>query len=547
MTKFSLNNISIRARLWMILSISILCILMVLGGTLVRTYDNVYDSRMMMVKQQVGTVYTLAGHYQQMQKSGTLSKQEAQQLALEAVKQLRYRDVEYFWINDSHPTMIMHPINPALDGTSLTDYKDPNGLRLFVEFVKVAQADSSGGYVPYLWPKVGSNAPVPKISYVRLLEDWDWIIGTGVYTDDVWQEFLSKATELIIVTGLLLILMVILNVLIVRSIRQPLSKISYTMRNISRGEGDLTQRLPESGKDELTDIAIAFNYFIEQIQTVVRETQNTVGMLEGLSSQVVDISARSTRLTEQQLEQTDQSATASNEMSLTIQEVAANAERAAGAAKEADKNAQCGLESMQQTQASIVQLASNILQSSEVINLLREDTEAISSVLEVIRSIAEQTNLLALNAAIEAARAGEQGRGFAVVADEVRTLASRSQQSTEEIYQIITKLQEQAVNAVKAMDDNAKSSEDTAATAATAMESIAAIRQSSSTINEMNLSIASAVEEQSVAANEVSANIVRIADASNQVVSNMQETTSAVEKLKDNASTLVQLIQRFKV
>lgn len=547
MAKLSLNNISIRARLWMILSISILCILMVLGGTLVRTYDNVYDSRMMMVKQQVGTVYTLAGHYQQMQKSGTLSKQEAQQLALEAVKQLRYRDVEYFWINDSHPTMIMHPINPALDGTSLTDYKDPNGLRLFVEFVKVAQADSSGGYVPYLWPKVGSNAPVPKISYVRLLEDWDWIIGTGVYTDDVWQEFLSKATELIIVTGLLLILMVILNVLIVRSIRQPLSKISYTMRNISRGEGDLTQRLPESGKDELTDIAIAFNYFVEQIQTVVRETQNTVGMLEGLSSQVVDISARSTRLTELQLEQTDQSATASNEMSLTIQEVAANAERAAGAAKEADKNAQCGLESMQQTQASIVQLASNILQSSEVINLLREDTEAISSVLEVIRSIAEQTNLLALNAAIEAARAGEQGRGFAVVADEVRTLASRSQQSTEEIYQIITKLQEQAVNAVKAMDDNAKSSEDTAATAATAMESIAAIRQSSSTINEMNLSIASAVEEQSVAANEVSANIVRIADASNQVVSNMQETTSAVEKLKDNASTLVQLIQRFKV
>lgn len=547
MADISLNNISIRVRLWMILSISILCILLVLGGTLFRTYDNVYDTRMLMVKQQVGTVYTLVGHYQQMQEDGILSKQEAQRMALDSIKQLRYRDVEYFWVNNSKPIMIMHPINPALDGQTLSDHKDPNGLPLFVEFVKVAHSDKLGGYIPYLWPKVGSDKSVPKISYVRLFEEWDWIIGTGVYTDDVWQEFLDKAVELIVVTGLLLVFMVVLNMLIVRSIRRPLSKITYTMRNISRGEGDLTQRLPESGKDELSEIAIAFNYFVEQIQNVIKETQNTVNLLESLSRQVVDITTRSTSLTQSQLEQADQSATASNEMSLTIQEVAASAERAAFAAKESDNNAQRGLESMQQTQTSIMQLATNILQSSEVIKHLHEDTEAIGSVLEVIRSIAEQTNLLALNAAIEAARAGEQGRGFAVVADEVRTLASRSQQSTEEIHQIISKLQEQAVNAVKVMDDNAKSSEDTAATAAMAMESIAAISQSSSTINEMNLSIASAVEEQSVAANEVSANIVQIADASNQVVTNMEETTQLLDELTSNASELVHLIQRFKV
>lgn len=546
MAKINLNSVRISVRLWMILSISILCILMVLGGTLLRTYDNVYNNRTTMVKQQVGTVFSLVSHFHDMQKNGILSQQEAQTQALNAIKELRYREVEYFWVNDSEPRMLMHPINPDLDGEALSNYKDPNGLALFVEFVKVAQANKAGGYVPYLWPKVGNDQPVPKISFVRLFEEWDWILGTGVYTDDVWQEFLPKATELIIATGLLLLAMTILNILIVRSIRQPLGRITDTMHNISRGEGDLTQRLPEDGKDELSEIATAFNHFITQIQNVVKETQNTVQFLEDLSKQLVDAATHSHQLTQQQLEQTDQSATASNEMSLTIQEVAANAERAASASQEADRNAQSGLQSMQQTQDSIMQLAGNISESSEVINHLREDTEGISSVLEVIRNIAEQTNLLALNAAIEAARAGEQGRGFAVVADEVRTLASRSQQSTEEIHQIISKLQEQAAHAVQAMNANANSSEATAATAATAMESIAAINQSASTINEMNLSIASAVEEQSVAANEVSANIVQITDASNQLVGNMQEAISAVEALNSNTSTLVTLVQRFK-
>lgn len=547
MLSLKLHNYSIKTRLWVMLIISIGCILFILGGTMLRTYDNVKQTRELMVKQQVGTVYTLVEHFYGMQQAGELSQEEAQTLAKQAIAQLRYRGIEYFWINDSHPNMVMHPINSKLDGQDLSDYQDPTGLRLFVEMAKLANQQQEGAYVPYMWPKVGHEQPVPKVSFVRKFQPWDWIIGTGVYTDDVRSEFITRATELLAVSSVLLAIMIALNILVVRSIRVPLSRITHTMQNISRGEGDLTQRLPEDGQDELSEIATSFNYFVQQIHSVVRETQHTVEVLENLSADVVRTCTNSTELTQSQLQQTDQSATASNEMSLTIQEVAANAERAAAAAREADENAQQGLSTMRQTHDNIMNLAASVNSSSEVIQQLRQDTEEIGSVLEVIQGIAEQTNLLALNAAIEAARAGEQGRGFAVVADEVRTLASRSQASTEEIHRIISKLQEQAEHAVQAMAENARNSEETAEAASSAMESISSISQSATTITEMNLSIASAVEEQSVAANEISANIVQIADASNQVVNNMEETTRSVSELQSSTSSLVGLVQRFKV
>ncbi|MCA6064284.1 methyl-accepting chemotaxis protein [Thalassolituus marinus] len=543
----TLRNITIKARLWLVLAAAVLCVLLVEVLALEHLHTSMMDSRKLSVRLQVENVYSLVSHYYTLSQEEGLSEAEAKELALKNINKLRYNEKEYFWVNDKTPTMVMHPIKPALIGKDLSGMKDPNGKFLFMDMVKVVSGKDKAGYVNYEWPKPGHDDPQPKVSYVKLFEPWGWIIGTGVYTDDVMTEFISDATDVIITTVVFIALLIGAIILILNSIRTPLRNVAIAMREISKGEGDLTQRLPIRGDDEITAIARAFNLFIERIQVLVTESKSTSEVLASLTRNLSQISSATRRLTDDQLQQTDLAATGSNEMSQTIHEVADNAERAAAAAREVADSAERGKSTMATTQQRIGQLAADIQKSSSVIQGLRAETESIGSVLDVIRGIAEQTNLLALNAAIEAARAGEQGRGFAVVADEVRTLASRTQESTEEINKMITRLQDQAATAVKSMEENAHNSENTAASSQQALDAISSISNAVNTITEMNLSIASAVEEQSAAANEISGNVVRIAESSGNIADNMRQADESSSKLAESSNTLVSLIERFKV
>ncbi|WP_419812685.1 methyl-accepting chemotaxis protein [Bacterioplanoides sp.] len=541
-----LRTFSIRSRLWFLLATSISCILFVQILDISENHDSLLKARQQTLQQQVETGYSLIQHFYNLQQQG-LSEAEAQKLAGDAIRALRYSGNEYFWVNDSQHKVIIHGSKPESEGKSLGGLQDPNGVYVYREIVITARNHSQGGFVRYDWPKAGSDQPQPKASFVKRFPQWDWIIGSGLYLDDVEQAFQQNLLALLLKSALVLGLLITILLMISSSIRQPLNHVVEALHNISRGEGDLTRRLPIRGNDEITQIARTFNHFVEQIQAVISQVKQSSSRVSSGSQDIASFASSIRQLTNNQLQQNDMAATGSEEMTQTIREVASNAEQAADAARQADDDAKASTLIMQQTQQQISELADDIHHSQQVITQLRNETDGIGSVLDVIRGIAEQTNLLALNAAIEAARAGEQGRGFAVVADEVRTLASRTQESTEEINRMITSLQEQASEAVTAMERSAGSSATTSEKSQQAAETIARIHDAISTISNMNMGIASAVEEQSAAANEINGNIIQVVQSSNDIDQTMDKAESETQALLQSSDQLNTLVERFKI
>jgi len=326
----------------------------------------------------------------------------------------------------------------------------------------------------------------------------------------------------------------------------PLQRAAAAMQDIAEGEGDLTQRLKVKGSDEIAQMSMAFNQFAAKIQEVVSQVTGFTAQLASAATQMAAITETTSAGAKTQHEETDQVASAVTQMGSTVQEVARNASEAATAANHADSETANGREVVAKTVNSINDLASEIDRVSQAIHRLGTDSDNIGKVLDVIKSIAEQTNLLALNAAIEAARAGEQGRGFAVVADEVRTLASRTAQSTREIQQMIESLQTGSREAVTAMDGGRVMAQATVKQAAAAGESLDVIAGAVSTITTMNIQIATAMEEQNAVVENINKNIVSISMVSDQTAEGAQQTAKASDQLSHLAVELQTLLAQFK-
>lgn len=536
----------IQQRIGFILLLSVASMALLIVILLQQERQNMEQQKVAELRNLTLSVASLFDSLNQQVQVGELSLEEAQQRALKRVADLRFGLDDYFWLMDLQGNYLMHPFKASLVGQNAAGTQDIQGT-YFLGNMTQDLTQKGESVSRYYWTRPGNSQHVPKMAYILAYKKWGWSIATGVYIDDIEAVYWQQAQKIILISAALMIVMAVVVWLLARSIIQPLRETVQAMQSISQGEGDLTARLDVNGKDEISELTQAFNTFVNRIHLVIIKAGQASEAVSAAAEELSSITKESSRTIEHQAKETDQVASAIHEMSATVHQVAQSAGEAAQAANRADQQAIEGKNQAQTAISAIHSLTGHIRSSSDVIQQLRSDSENIGSVLDVIRAVAEQTNLLALNAAIEAARAGEHGRGFAVVADEVRGLAQRTQESTDEIQQMVETLQGAAQQVVDVMASSLAFTEETELKATAAGQAMESIMTAVEAIREMNDMIASAAEQQSIVAEEINQSVVNIVDISNGSASATEQVNQASHELAQQSDNLHGLVCQFRV
>jgi len=494
----------------------------------------------------VEVAYGVIAAYDAQAKAGTLSPDEARTRAMQEIKSLRYSGKEYFWINDLSDKMIMHPIKPEMDGKQLGDLKDPKGKYLFKEFIRVCR-EKGAGFVDYLWPMPGKSEPVPKVSYVKLYEPWGWIIGSGIYVDDVRSDMAKLHWG--VIAGILIfsVLTLSLALSVGLGIVRPLRHAVASLHDIAEGEGDLTKRITVTREDESGELARTFNTFMEKLQGIISQVAQNAAMVAASASQVESASRQMADGADHVADQAGTVATASEEMAATSVEIASNCVSLAEGSRQASETARTGAAVVQETVTVMNRIAERVKEAAQTVDSLGCRSDQIGEIIRTIEDIADQTNLLALNAAIEAARAGEFGRGFAVVADEVRALAERTTRATKEISQMIKAIQQETRGAVASMEEGVHEVERGTGEAARSGDALRDILDQINNVTMQINQIATAAEQQTSTTTEISQNIQQITDVAHDTASGAQQSAGAAGQLAGLAEELQKLVGRFRL
>ena len=481
-----------------------------------------------------------------------LTDEEAKEEARKRIRSISFGNNNYVFAYTREPYNLAYAPDPSKEG--------PVSNTTLLGLVRgLFDAAGKDGFYAYEWPNPASGGAVePKVSYATIIPGWDWMIGAGVYVTDI-ERVLAAAKKdiddamssamgfILLVTVVVVIISLIVGLVIGRTVTRPLNTVSVMMREIADGEGDLRQRLPEDGKDELAELGQRFNHFVIKMQNTIREVGSTTDQVASAAEELSRVASETRQSVQEQGSETDQIASAINEMAATIQQISGNANEVESAASDADRMAREGGETIASAQGSVTQLSSEIESTAASIHALAEKSNDIQQVLDVIQAVTEQTNLLALNAAIEAARAGEHGRGFSVVADEVRQLAKRSAESADQIRGMIDGFVTESKASVERMNHSRKSSEATVERINHATTALSTIVNSVTQIHDQVTQIATAAEQQSQVAEEVNQNVVRIVDAAQRSDTGVTQTNEASHELARLGEHLRELVSQFKV
>ncbi|MDQ1295587.1 MAG: Methyl-accepting chemotaxis sensory transducer with Cache sensor [Actinomycetota bacterium] len=516
-----LQSLPISARLAILIVLAAVGSLILSLMSALELRGSLMSEREAMIKSLVDSSYGVAEYYGKLESAGTLTKAEAQKAAHSAISAMRYDTTGYTFVYDSNGICIVMPATPEREGKNFSQDKDAKGNFYIMDLVKAA-AVPEGGYSDYWFPKPKEKDASPKKSFVKRYQPWDWNIGTGLYIDDVQSTFYTQLRNMLLFQTLPILLLIIAAGLVIsRSISRPIASVTQALRS-----GNLTTRLDEGhGRTELDHLAQALNGTLNDVAQVVSDVVVVSDSLQSASQElatvgetIAQVAGRSraqategNHAAEELASSIESLAAGSQEMSMSISEIAANAHDATKIATNA------------------VTVATN---TSKTIHRLGDSSGEIGEVVKVITNIADQTRLLALNATIEAARAGESGKGFAVVATEVKDLAQETAKASESIVEQVGSL----------LEDTSQ-----------AMEAIKGIADIISNINDYQITIAGAVEEQTATTNEMARVVASSAQGGRQfaetmveIASGAEQTQKGIDQIREAAADLVNTSTRLQ-
>ncbi len=543
----SLNRMTLRVKLWLLAATAFIGVAVIIGYSLMSLKAGLIEEKQLKTKSVVETAHGIITHYHTLSTEGKMSVSEAKASAIAVINGLRYEKKEYFFLSDLEPKLLVNPLRPESVGKNASEVRDANGRQIYIAFAETAKKNADGGFVNYL-QKLADRPPLPKISFVKYFEPWQWVLGSGIYIEDVNAVFWAMAWRMSLIGGLVMIFILGLGYFINNSIQRQLgaepARVAEVVKSVARGDLRVTV---ETKAGDSTSLLADIKDMVSKLREIVESIKIASDGITAGSSDLRGHSAEISLSMTGQSERASQIATSAEEMAQTVVDIARNASNMAASAISSSEIAKEGEKIVIKSVSEVKAIASTVSESAQIMKDLGTRSKQIGEIVNVINDIADQTNLLALNAAIEAARAGEQGRGFAVVADEVRKLAERTAKATSEIGSMIKGIQKDVDGAVVSMDGATKQVDAGVAFSSMAGESLHKIVRSVDDLHAIVQQIAAATEEMSSVSEHISGDIQSIALTSQDINTGSGQISQASTNLAGVASNLKGVVSRFRM